>query len=125
MFMVIDTDTGEFLNIPNCDEAAPEAGCNPFKALINKDLDAVIVGGIGDGFLEMVHMMGITVLQAQSESIKECVENYHQNSLDVVEMQNSADEGKCGGDDDDQGCNHSHSHDDECDECDECDQCLS
>lgn len=125
MFMVIDTDTGEFLAVPNCDNTVPEAGCNPFKALSNKDLDAVIVGGIGDGFLAMVHMMGFTVLQAQSESIKACVEHYLQNALDAVEMQNSADEGKCGGDDDDHGCNHSHSHDDECDECDESDQCLS
>jgi predicted Fe-Mo cluster-binding NifX family protein len=125
IFVVIDTDTGESVTIPNSDELAPEAGCNPFKALINKHLDAVVVGGIGDGLLQMVNMMGITVFQAQSASIKESVELFCQNALDVVEMQNSADEGKCGGDDDNDGCNHSHSHDDECEECDECDQCLT
>lgn len=117
MFLVIDTDTGESLDIPNCDETAPEAGCNPFKALINKNLDAVIVGGIGDGFLEMVNMMGYSVFQAQSVSVKDCVEHFCQNALDVVEKQNSADEGKCGEDDTGAGCGHSHSHEDECNSC--------
>ena len=117
LFLVIDTDTGKSLNIPNCDETAPEAGCNPFKALINKNLDAVIVGGIGDGFLEMVNMMGYPVFQAQSVNVKDCVEHFCQNALDVVEKQNSADEGRCGGDDDGAGCGHSHSHEDECNSC--------
>lgn len=117
IFMVIDTDTGESVTIPNCDELAPESGCNPFKALVNKHLDAVIVSGIGDGFLQMVNMLGYTVLQAQSENVQDCVEHFRQNALDVVEMQNSADEGKCEDDEDSAGGCHSHSHENESEQC--------
>ncbi|RQW84773.1 MAG: nitrogenase molybdenum-iron cofactor biosynthesis protein [Geobacter sp.] len=117
IFLVIDTDTGESEAIPNCDEFAPDAGCNLFKALINKHLDVVVVGGIGDGFLQMVNMMGIIVLQAKSENVQDCIEHFRQNALDVVEIQNSADEGKCGEDEGSHGCGDSHSHEDESGHC--------
>jgi predicted Fe-Mo cluster-binding NifX family protein len=65
LFVEIDTDTNEVSSLPNCDQLAPEAGCNPFKALVNRHLDAVIVEGIGDGFLQMLNSFGIKVLQAQ------------------------------------------------------------
>jgi predicted Fe-Mo cluster-binding NifX family protein len=114
MFMVVDTDTNEFKSIANCDELAPEAGCDPFKALVSKSIDGVVVGGVGDGFLQMLNMMGLRVFQAQSASIKESIELFRQDALELVEMLNSAEAGRCEDDSDGHGCSHSHSHD--CDE---------
>ena len=125
VYLMIDTDTAETVGIPNCDEHAPDAGCDPYKALMNKQVGALVVGGIGDGFLEMLNILGITVLQAQSLSVKENVELFRQDALAVVDVQNSADEGRCDGEDGDHACDHSHNHEDDCNNCeeDDCSQC--
>jgi predicted Fe-Mo cluster-binding NifX family protein len=114
MFMVVDTDTNEFKSIANCDELAPEAGCDPFKALVGKSVDGVVVGGVGDGFLELLNMMGLRVFQAQSASIKESVELFRQDALELVKMMDSANAGRCGDDEESShGCGDSHSHDED------------
>jgi len=110
--MILDTDTGEAVSVPNCNELNPEAGCDPFKALINKEMDGVVVAGIGDGFLEMLNMMGARVYQARSESIKESVELVCKNELDVLEMQHSAEAGVCDDVEESSGCDHSHDDED-------------
>jgi predicted Fe-Mo cluster-binding NifX family protein len=113
MFLLVDTVTNEFASVANCDELAPEAGCDPFKALINKNVHGVVVGGLGDNFLQLLNMMGLLVFQARSASIKESIELFRQGALEVVEMQNSADAGRCGDDEGSNDCDHSHDHEDE------------
>lgn len=125
LFLEVDTETNEVTSIPNCDQSAPDAGSNPFKALTGRQLDGVIVGGVGDGMLQLLNMMGFRVFEAETESLKKNIELFANNALLEVEMKNSAEEGKCGGDDDSDGCNHSHSHDDDCDDCDECNHCMN
>lgn len=112
LFILIDTDTGESVSVPNCNKLDPEAGCDPFKALVNKKIDGVIVAGLGDGFLEMLNMMGARVYQAQSASVKESVELCCQDALEMLEMQNSAEAGLCDGVEESGGCDHSHDDED-------------
>ncbi len=110
-FVIVDTETEEAEFVDNCDSLAPHAGCNPFMALFNRQLDGVIVGGLGDGMLEMLNMGGYRVYQAESESIRENVELFKQNSLCELQMQLSAEAGLCSGADAEHGCNHSgHDH---------------
>lgn len=118
LFLLVDTDTDECVSIANCDELAPEAGCDPFKALVNKNVDGVVVGGLGDGFLEMLNMMGLRVFEAQSLSVKENIELFRQDALGIVEMQNSAEAGRCDDDEESDGCSHSHNHDGDDTHCD-------
>jgi predicted Fe-Mo cluster-binding NifX family protein len=110
MFLLVDTESGDASTLANCDELAPDAGCNPFKALVNRQLDGAVVDGIGDGFLTMLNMCGMKVYQAQSASVKENVELFKQNALGELEVQNSELEGKCA--DGNEGgahrCSHSH-----------------
>lgn len=96
-FLSVEIETGETTAFENSDQSAPLAGCNPFKALSGRQLHGMVVGGIGDGFLEMLHMLGITVFQAQSEDIYENIELFKQNALQQVELQNSEAEGRCSG----------------------------
>jgi predicted Fe-Mo cluster-binding NifX family protein len=108
LYVMIDTDTDGTTAVANCDQAKPHAGCNPFKALINRQLDGVIVGGIGDGFLKMLNLMGLRVYQAQSESVKDNVELFKQNALDELQVQDSELEGMCSSSEGEHHCNHNH-----------------
>jgi len=107
-FMLVDTETTEASAIPNHDMSDPEAGCNPFKALAGRQLDGVIVGGVGDNLLELLNMMGFRVYEAQSESVRENVELFVKQELPEVTKQGSVEAGRCGGEEAGGGCNHSH-----------------
>jgi len=114
LFLEVDTDTGEVSSIPNCDRSDPDAGCNPFKALAGRSLDGVVVGGVGDGLLEMLNMMGFRVFEAQTENLQENVELFGNNALPELEVQNSAEAGRCAGVEDNHQCSHSHGDDHSC-----------
>ena len=112
LFLEVDTDTGQASAIPNCDKFNPDSGCDPFKALAGRQLDGVVVGGLGDNLLDMLNMMGFRVYEAQTESVEENVELFGRQELPELEKQNSAEAGRCDG-----GCGESscgdHSHNDE------------
>lgn len=107
-FVLVDTETEEISAIQNHDESAPESGCNPFKALSGSQLDGVIVGGIGDNFLELLNMMGFRVYEAQSESVRENVELFARQELTEMKKQFSVDAGRCGGEEGNHQCSHTH-----------------
>jgi predicted Fe-Mo cluster-binding NifX family protein len=112
LFLEVDTDTGQASAIPNCDKFNPDAGCDPFKALAGRQLDGVVVGGLGDNLLEMLNMMGFRVYEAQTESVEENVELFGKQELPEMEKQNSAEAGRCGDESGESSCGD-HSHDDE------------
>jgi len=107
-FMLVDTETEETSAIPNHDASAPEAGCNPFRALAGSQLDGVIVGGVGDNLLELLNMMGLRVYEAQSESVRENVELFGNRELPELKKQGSVEAGRCDGGEDGHQCSHSH-----------------
>ncbi len=107
MFLSVDTETGEVISFENCDQQNPFAGCNPFKALVGRSLDNMIVSGIGDGYLELLNMMGMVVYQAESENVRENIDLFKKDALLQLEMQNSAEAGKCEGAEE-HGCSHDH-----------------
>jgi len=110
-FLEVDTDTGESTVIANCDTSAPGAGCNPFKALANRQLDGIIVVGVGDGGLDMLNMMGYRVFEAQTMSIKKNIDLFLKQELPESRKMNSVEAGRCGDTNGAIGCNHSHDED--------------
>lgn len=116
LFLEIDTDTGESAAIPNCDKHKPEAGCNPFRALAGKQLDGVILAGVGDNLLEMLNMMGFRVFEAQTESVQENIELFGKQELPELQKQNSAEAGRCDDESGESGSGHDHHHEEEEDE---------
>ncbi len=109
LFMVVDGDSEACSYVPNCDPKAPEAGCNVLKALLNHKPDAMIVDGIGDGFLKILNDLNIRVYQALSPKIRENLNELREGRLSIVELLNSAKAGRCVSDDGTpHTCNHSH-----------------
>jgi predicted Fe-Mo cluster-binding NifX family protein len=108
LFLEVDTDTGQASAIPNCDKFNPDAGCDPFKALAGRQLDGVIVGGLGDNLLDMLNMMGFRVYEAQTDSVEENVELFGRQALPELEKLNSVEAGRCDGVSGEHSCTHSH-----------------
>lgn len=109
LFITIDTDTEDMSQFANGDPLAPDAGCNALKAVCSRSLDAMVVDGIGDGYLRILNSCGIEVFQAESASLRENYALLKDQQLAKVEMLNSAEAGRCNdGEETSPGCDHSH-----------------
>ncbi len=107
-FLLIDTaGTGRTV-IANCDHANPYAGCNPFNALRGRQLDAIVVDAIGDDALSAMNLCGFRVYRARSRSVAENLAWMAENSLEELQVQESAAAGRCTSGE--SGCNCSAHH---------------
>lgn len=98
MFVVVDTDEMEANILGNGDLNHVHGACNPAKALGGKRIDAVIVGGIGQGAVRGLAMQGIEVFLAAGATVAENVALFQDGKLDKV-MSGFCESG------------HSHGHD--------------
>jgi predicted Fe-Mo cluster-binding NifX family protein len=97
MFVVCDLESGDLGTINNGDLGHQHGMCQPIKALSGNIVDAVIVGGIGQGAISKLNSIGIKVYKAQGETIKENLELYKENKLQEFPSNHT-----CSHD----GCNH-------------------
>ena len=100
-FVLVDSETSEVSAIQNRDEHHVHGACNPLKALDGRQIDAVVVGGIGGGALGKLQQAGIKVYRAQSESIRANLSLLASDSLPQFTLQTT-----CGGHGHGAGCAH-------------------
>ena len=111
LFLIVDTDTRQSSAIPNCDGNNPHGGCNPFSALKGRQLDGIVVAGIGDESLRTMNLCGYKVFQAETGSIAENIALLDKNELVESVVLDSHLEGRCSDNDGaPHTCNHSHEH---------------
>lgn len=101
MFIVVDTDTGDVSAISNGDRYHVHGACNPLKALNNRKIDAVVVGGIGAGALSRLNEQGIRVYRAEAQNVGENLVLFN-----TQQLQETAIESCCGGHSSKSGCAH-------------------
>ncbi len=101
LFLIVDIRTNELAAVKNRDEHHVHGQCNPTRALDNQKVDAIVVGGIGQGALNKLNQMGIKVHKAQAGTISENLSIFKSGSLPELSMQ-----GCCGG----HGHGHDHGH---------------
>lgn len=100
MFVIVDTNSNILEIVNNRDQHHSHGACNPMKALDNRQVDAIVVGGIGAGALTRLNQMGITVHRSQAATIRENVALFAAQTLPALTLQ-----GCCGGHSGD-GCAH-------------------
>ena len=81
MFIVCDLENDKITEINNQDLNHEHGKCQPLKALQGIMVDAVIVGGIGQGAITKLNSMGVRVYRAQGDTIKENLNLYKENRL--------------------------------------------
>ncbi len=101
LFLIFDTKTSSISTINNRDVHHTHGACNPMKALDNRKVDAIVVGGIGAGALTGLKQMGIRVHRAQAGTIVENMSLFNMDRLPELTL-----EACCGGHSDDGECAH-------------------
>ena len=71
MFMVVNTETLEMAEVSNQDLHHAHGSCSPLHALGGRQVDAIVVSGIGAGALMGLNRAGLKVYRAQGATIGE------------------------------------------------------
>ena len=108
LFLIIDTTLAQSSVIANCAPDQPLAGCNPFMALRGQQLDAIVVGGIGDEALRAMKLCGFKVYQAGSASVAVNLLQLGNRALVEAVVQQSHLEGRCSAESGHTCSHHSH-----------------
>lgn len=99
-FVICDLESNDVKSIGNGDLGHEHGKCQPIKALSGEVVDAVVVGGIGQGAIVKLNSMGIKVYQAIDGTIGDNI-----NSLNNGELKEFDSNHTCNHD----GCSH-HNH---------------
>ncbi|MBU3979789.1 MAG: diguanylate cyclase [Proteobacteria bacterium] len=81
LFIVVETEHGEFELVVNEDRDHQHGHCQPLSALGGNSVDAVVVGGIGGGALKKLMSAGIIVYRAVEGSVQENLELIQKSRL--------------------------------------------
>jgi predicted Fe-Mo cluster-binding NifX family protein len=97
-FIIVDTETKDQIRVNNKDLNHVHGACNPIMALDGKNVDAMVVGGIGAGAINKLNDMGVKVYAAAAPTVKENLELLSENKLQELSVQNAcrAHQGGCG-----------------------------
>jgi len=81
-FVMYDTESEELDYIDNRDVNHEHGACNPASALSGRSVNAVVVGGIGQGALIKLMQDGIQVMRSASGLIKDDIKLYVNGELE-------------------------------------------
>jgi predicted Fe-Mo cluster-binding NifX family protein len=93
-FLIIDTESRSTEEVDNTDKSHQHGQCRPTQAIQGKNVDAILVTGIGRGAMAKLEAEGIKVLKAQADSIAENLVLLDKGQLRPI----------------DEPCGHGHQH---------------
>jgi predicted Fe-Mo cluster-binding NifX family protein len=83
-FAIVDCDTGDVAVLQNRNQHHAHGACQPLAALAGQGVDAVVVGGIGQGALARLQAAGVEVVQAELATVREALEGYRSGTLKAM-----------------------------------------
>ncbi len=84
LFLKVDTDTGACEALQNQNQHHDHGMCRPLASLAGHVIDAIVVGGIGQGALYKLAAAGIRVYRASAPTVGETVEAFKAGALREV-----------------------------------------
>jgi predicted Fe-Mo cluster-binding NifX family protein len=94
LFVIVDTELNHSSTIVNRDPDRADGGCNPFKALVGRALDGIVVDNVGDEMVLVMSMAGHHLFQAVSASVSENLALFVQGHLPEIQVMNRYVEGR-------------------------------
>jgi predicted Fe-Mo cluster-binding NifX family protein len=80
-FLIYDTDRNSCETVRNPDASHVHGACHPLKALEGRQVDAVVLGGIGTGALLKLNAMGVKVFRAAASLVGDNLQGYRDGRL--------------------------------------------
>ena len=96
LFLVYDFETNQLSEINNGDLGHEHGKCQPIKALSGNVVDAVIVGGIGQGAIMKLNSMGVKVFRAQTSTVEANLKLFKENKLVEFPSNHTCNHDGCG-----------------------------
>lgn len=101
VFIIVETENNKITTINNNDQHHEHGACNPLKKFNSRQVDALVVGGIGTGALNILNQSGIKVFKAQAPTVHENVALLKAGNLTEFSSQHT-----CAGHGHSGGCGH-------------------
>lgn len=83
-FAIVDADSNEMLVVSNQNQHHGHGMCQPLAALAGHRVDAMLVGGIGQGALAKLQAGGIEVYLASVATVREALAAFRAGTLERV-----------------------------------------
>jgi predicted Fe-Mo cluster-binding NifX family protein len=99
LFIMVDAASEKMMAVDNKDKEHVHGACNPIMAIGGRDIDAVVVGGIGAGAIRGLNAQGIKVYRSMAKTVKENLDLLKDGKLPELSIQHA-----CGGHQG--GCGH-------------------
>lgn len=98
VFLLVDTESRTVEKVSNGNLIHAHGACNPVMALGGRNVDAVVVGGIGGGALMKLNALGVKVYGSMAPTIQGNVDLLMKNRLPELSMENTCagHQGGCG-----------------------------
>ncbi len=91
-FVIVDTGKGSVEEISNGDQHHAHGMCQPLKALGGREVDAIVVGGLGLGALMKLQAQGISVYRGVQGTVRHNIELLENRNLPQFQPEHT-----CGG----------------------------
>lgn len=94
-FTVYDSEKDSFEVIDNSDQHHAHGTCHPMGALDDKNIDAVVCGGMGARAVQKLNEGGIKTYRAVVGTVGEITKKYKQGELEEITIKNSCTHHNC------------------------------
>ena len=101
-FVIVDAETRQVEEIANGDLHHAHGMCQPLKALGGRQVDGIVVGGIGLGALMKLQAQGVSVYRALQGTVRDNLDLMHKGMLPQFTAEHT-----CAGHGHGGGCSHS------------------
>lgn len=88
-FTIYDNEKDTFEVIDNSNQHHAHGTCHPMGVLDNKNIDAVVCGGMGVRAVQKLNEGGIKTYRAIAGTVSEIIKKYKQGELEEITIKNS------------------------------------
>ena len=85
-FAVCDTENNDIEIITNSNEHHEHGQCNPLGSIEGKNIQAILLGGIGQRAVEKFNAEGIKVYHSNESTVKDSIEKLKQGALKEISI---------------------------------------
>jgi len=103
LYLVVDSESGQYSVRENADQGHAHGACNPASAIQGLGVEGIVVGGIGRGALMSLNRAGFRVFQAKGQLVRDNLAD-----LKNVALQEFSPASVCGGHASGHGAGHGH-----------------
>lgn len=95
LFVICDLEKDEVSTVDNGDLEHEHGKCQPIKALSGEVVDAVIVGGIGQGAIAKLNSLGIKIYRSIEGTIADNIKAFNDGKLHEFSMSHTCNHHGC------------------------------